>query len=108
MLIGCGSDNKLAAATEHTVEISELYPTDETLDPGGTTTVTAIFDYSGAEADLIFNWTTDSGDIFGDGSVVTYIAPDTPGTDTIRLELTDGFATAEQSIMVEVVTLEPL
>lgn len=91
---------------QHTVEISELYLTDQIVDSGDTTTVVATFDYSGDEADLIFSWTADSGDIFGDGAVATYIAPDLPGTDIIRLELSDGFAIAEESVTVEVAALE--
>ena len=108
MLIGCSSDDTLTAPMQHTIEISELYLTDLLLDPGETTTVIATFDYSGDEADLIFRWATDSGQIVGDGSTVTYIASNTPGSDTIRLELTDGFANAELSIMVEIVALESL
>lgn len=109
MLIGCSSDDTLTSPTRYTViDINELEVTHQTLAPGGTTTVIAAFDYSGDEADLIFGWEARSGQIVGDASTVTYIASNTPGTDTITLALTDGFAMAEHSITVEVVAPESL
>ncbi len=108
MLIGCGGDEILTAPIRHTVEISELVPTSQTLDPGATTTVAVTFNYSGDEADLIFRWEASSGQIIGSTSSVTYVASDVPGAHTITLELTDGFAVAEESVTVEVIALQPL
>ncbi len=39
---------------------------------------------------------------------MTYVASDTPGTHTITLQLTDGFAMAEHAIMVEVLAQQSL
>ena len=108
LLIGCDTDPTLSSPIRHTVEISELNLTDQTLEAGGTATITATFDYSGDEADLIFRWQTSSGQIIGGASSVTYVAADTPGTHTITLQLTDGFAVAEHAITIEVLAQQSL
>ncbi len=108
MLIGCSDDETLTPRIRHTVEISELSLTSQTLDPGGTTTVTATFNYSGDEADLIFRWEASSGQIIGDTSTVTYVASNATGTPTITLALTDGFAMVEHSITVKIVAPQSL
>ena len=108
ILIGCDTDQTVTPPIRHTVGISELHLTNRTLEQGGTTTITATFDYSGDNADLIFGWKASSGQIIGDASSVTYVAPDTPGRHTITLQLTDGFAMAEGSVTVEVHALQSL
>lgn len=108
ILVGCDTDPTLTPPVRHTVEISELKLTDQTLEAGGTTTITAAFDYSGDEADLIFRWEASSGQIVGETSSVTYVASDTPGTHTITLQLTDGFAVAERAITVDVLAPQSL
>ena len=108
ILAGCDTDPTLTPPVRHTVEISELNLTDSTLEAGGTTTITATFDYSGDEADLIFTWEASRGQIVGETSSVTYVASDTPGTHTITLQLTDGFAIAERAITVEVLSQQSL
>ena len=107
-LIGCDTDQTVAPPIRHTVEISELHLTNLTLEPGGTATITATFDYSGDKADLIFGWEASSGQIVGEASSVTYVAPNTPGRHTIRLQLTDGFTMAEHSVTVEVLAAQSL
>ena len=108
ILIGCDTDQTLTPPVRHTVEISELSLTNQTLEAGGTATITATFDYSGDPADLIFRWETSSGQIIGEGSSVTYVAADTPGTHTITLQLTDGFATTKHAITVEILAQQSL
>ena len=108
MLIGCSGDDTLTVPTRHTVELSKLNLTTQTLGPGDTTAVIAAFEYSGDEGDLIFRWEASGGQIVGNASSVTYIAPDATGVHTIRLQLTDGFAIAEQAVTVEVVALQSL
>ena len=98
----------LTSPMPQTLGITKLSLTDETLEPGGTTTVTTTFDYSGDEADLLFRWNASSGQIIGDASVVTYVAPNMAGTHTITLELTDGFEIVEHFIAVEVVASQSL
>ena len=39
---------------------------------------------------LIYAWSANSGKIVGDGDTVTWIAPETPGTYTIGVTVTDG------------------
>ena len=56
ILIGCDTDQTLTHPVRHTVEISELSLTNQTIEAGGTATVTVTFDYSGDAADLIFRW----------------------------------------------------
>ena len=90
------------------MEISNLNLTNQTLEAGGTATISATFDYSGDEADLIFRWEASSGQIIGEASTVTYVASDTPGTHTVTLQLTDGFAMAEHAITVEVLAQQSL
>lgn len=108
ILVGCSSDETLTSPIRYTVEISELNLTNQILNPGGTATVTAIFDYSGDGADLIFRWSASSGRIVGNASSVIYVASDMPGTHTITLELTDGFEVVERSITVEVIAPQSL
>ena len=108
ILIACDTDPTLTPPIRHAVEITELNLTNQTLEAGGTTTITTTFDYSGDEADLIFRWTATSGQIVGEESSVTYVASDTPGIHTITLQLTDGFAIAEHTITVEVLTQQSL
>ncbi|MCE2395970.1 hypothetical protein J4G02_15500 [Candidatus Poribacteria bacterium] len=108
ILVGCDTDPTPTSAIRHTVEINELNLTSQTLEAGSTTTITATFDYSGDEADLIFRWEASSGQIIGETSSVTYVASDTPGTHTITLQLTDGFALAEHVITVEVLAQQSL
>ena len=108
ILVGCEADQTLTPPIRHTVEITELTLTNQTLEAGGTTTITATFDYSGDEADLIFKWQASSGQIIGESSSVTYVASTTPGTHTITLQLTDGFAMAEHAITVEVFAQQSL
>lgn len=108
ILVGCDTDSTLTPPIRHTVEVSELSLADQTLAAGGTTTIAATFDYSGDEADLIFRWEASSGQIVGEGSSVTYVASDRPGTHTITLQLTDGFAMAKHTITVEVLTQQSL
>ena len=108
ILVGCDTDQTLTPPIRHTVGISGLSLTNQTLEAGGTTTITATFDYSGDEADLIFRWEASSGQIVGEASSVTYVASDTPGPHTITLQLTDGFAMAEHAITVEVLAQQSL
>ena len=108
ILIGCETDQTLTPPIRHTVEISNLNLTNQTLEAGGTTTISATFDYSGDEADLIFRWEASSGQIIGEASTVTYVASDTPGAHTVTLQLTDGFAMAEHAITVEVLAQQSL
>lgn len=107
-LVGCDTDSTLTPPIRHTIEITELNLTNRTLEAGGTTTITTTFDYSGNAADLIFRWMASSGQIVGEESSATYVASDTPGRHTITLQLTDGFAMAEQSVTVEVLALQSL
>ena len=108
ILVGCETDQTLTAPIRHTVAVTGLNLINQTLEAGGTTTITATFDYSGDEADLIFRWQASSGQIIGESSSVTYVASTTPGTHTIMLQLTDGFAMAEHAITVEVFAQQSL
>lgn len=42
------------------------------------------------EDELSYTWTADSGTISGSGSVVSWIAPEAPGTYTVSVEVSDG------------------
>ena len=108
ILIGCDTDPTLTPPIRHTVEITGLNLANQTIEAGGTTTITATFDYSGDEANLMFRWQASSGQIIGESSSVTYVASTTPGTHTITLQLTDGFAMAEHAITVEVFAQQSL
>ncbi|MYE88663.1 hypothetical protein F4X33_06680 [Candidatus Poribacteria bacterium] len=108
ILIACDTDPTLTPPVRHTVEINDLTLTNQTVEAGGTTTITVMFDYSGDEADLIFRWEASSGEIIGDASSVTYVTSDIPGTHKVTLQLTDGFATVERAITVEVLAQQSL
>ena len=108
ILCGCGDDENPTQPIQNVLEIKELSITDQPLEVGNTATVTALINYSGDEVDLIYTWKATSGKIFGEASSVAYLAPDRPGTDTITLELTDGFVVEKHSIIVEVVETHSL
>ncbi len=107
VLTGCGND-PLTNPVRNTLEISGLSLTNQTVNAGDTATVTALTNYSGQAGDLIYTWKATAGKIIGTTASVTYLAPDTPGTYTITLELTDGFVVDQRSITVEVIASHSL
>lgn len=96
----CETENLLNLDAE-TLEIS-LKADTQMLNIGDTTTITATVDYSGDASDLDYIWNVSNGKIAGEGDSVVYVAPDSAGTYTITLEVTDGIVSDRQEIRIEV------
>lgn len=74
----------------------------QTLNIGDTTTITATVNYSGDSAVLVYEWNASGGRIVGHGESVVYVAPESAGTYTITLEVSDGTVTERNDIRMEV------
>ncbi len=102
LIAGCDTENLLGLDDE-ILEVTTLSADSQTLNIGDTTNVTATVNYSGNTNALGYTWRTTGGKIVGDGRNVIYAAPETAGTYTITLEVTDGTATARKDIRIEVI-----
>lgn len=100
-LISACDTNNLLSIDKEMLEI-DLEADSQTLNIGDTTTITAKVTYSGDSADLDYEWEASSGRIVGEGKNVVFVAPESAGTYTITLEITDGTVTARQDIQIEV------
>lgn len=100
IISACDTDNLLNIDAE-TLEI-DLESDTQTLNIGDTTTITATVDYSGDASVLDFIWKSSDGRIVGSGNSVVFVAPESAGTNTITLEVTDGNVTERADIRIEV------
>lgn len=100
LISACDTNGFLNIDTE-TLEI-DLESEAQTINIGDTTTITATVDYSGDASDLDFEWHASDGRIVGSGNSVVYVAPESAGTNTITLEVTDGNVTERADIRIEV------
>ena len=100
LISACETDNLLNIDAE-TLEIT-LNADTQMLNIGDTTTITATVNYSGDASALDFIWKVSNGRIVGDGNSVVYVAPESAGTNTITLEVTDGNVSDRQDIRIEV------
>ncbi len=100
LVSACDTDN-LLSIDEEMLDL-DLQSNSHTLNIGDTTTITATVDYSADTDVLVYKWNTDGGKIVGEGTNVVYIAPDTDGTFTITLEVTDGTVTTRDDIRITV------
>ena len=89
--------------------ISSLTSNEEQIAPAGISRVECIAsDPDGDELNYI--WSASGGNISGEGPVVTWTAPDAPGTYTLTVEITDGKsgeATAQLTIDVIAINHPP-
>lgn len=69
--------------------ISSLTANEEEINPAGSCQVECIAS-DPDEDELSYIWSAGGGNISGEGSIVTWIAPDAPGDYTIVVEVTDG------------------
>ena len=69
--------------------ILSLTTNEEWVVPSGSCQVECIASDSDGDS-LGYVWSASGGDIFREGSVVTWIAPDAPGAYTITVEVADG------------------
>ncbi len=99
LISACETDNLLNIDAE-TLEIA-LKADTQMLNIGDTTTIIATV-YSGDASALDFIWKVSNGRIVGDGNSVVYVAPESAGTNTITLEVTDGNVSDRQDIRIEV------
>ena len=80
----------------------DLQSETQTLNIGDTTTINATVNYSGNPAVLVYEWNATGGKIIGDGDSVVYVAPESAGTYTISLEVSDRTVTERNDIRIEV------
>ncbi len=97
---GCDTNN-LLSIDEEMLDI-DLQSESQTLNIGDTTTINATVNYSGDSAVLVYEWDASGGRIVGDGASVVYVAPESAGTYTITLEVSDGTVTQSNDIRIEV------
>jgi hypothetical protein len=58
---------------------------------------------SSTNGELVYEWSCDGGDISGEGSLITWTAPDTEGDVTVTVVVTDvGHITVSKSIILSV------
>lgn len=93
--------NNLLSMDKEMLEI-DLESESQTLNIGDTTTITATVDYSGDPVVLVYEWNASDGRVIGDGTSVVYVAPESAGTYTITLEVSDGTVTERSDIRIEV------
>ena len=96
----CDTSNLLSVDSE-TLEV-DLKSESHALNIGDTTTITAIVDYSGDPAALVYEWDASGGRISGDGTSVVYVAPETAGTYRVTLKVSGEMATSRANISIEV------
>ena len=96
-IIGCSPPNQPPVITNLTVS-------EERISPSARDQLECIVsDPDGDE--LEYNWSASDGHISGKGAIITWTAPQTPGSYTITVEVTDdrgGEAAAQMTIAVEV------
>lgn len=80
----------------------DLESESNTISIGDTTTISATITYTGNTEVLVYKWSTTGGRISGEGSSVVFIAPETEGTYTITLEVSDGTVTESSDIRIGV------
>ena len=80
----------------------DLASNSNTINIGDTTTISATVTYSGNTDVLVYRWSTTGGRISGEGSNVVYIAPETEGSYTITLEVSDGTVTERDEVRISV------
>jgi len=69
--------------------ISSLTANEEEINPAGSCQIECIAS-DPDEDELSYIWSTDGGNISGEGSIVTWMAPDAAGAYTIAVKVTDG------------------
>jgi hypothetical protein len=63
---------------------------------------------SGTNGELVYEWSYNGGEIFGEGSLITWTAPDTSGYVTVTAKVFDGAANwVRKNVVFEVVDCSP-
>lgn len=100
LISACDTEN-LLSIDKKMIDL-DLESESQTLNIGDTTTIKATVNYSGNSAALVYEWQASGGRIVGDGTSVVYVAPESAGTYTITLEVSDGTVTVRADIRIEV------
>ena len=90
--------------------ISSLTANEEQITPAGICQIECIASDPDGDS-LSYIWLAGGGNISGEGSIVTWIAPDAPGAYTITVEVTDGRggeATTQLTINVVAINHPPV
>jgi len=62
---------------------------------------------SGTNGELVYEWSCDDGEISGEGSMITWTAPDTEGAVTVKVKVFDGIGNwVRENVAFEVVRCE--
>ena len=100
LISACDIEDPLSLNTEM-LDV-DLATESNTINIGDTTTISATTTYSGNSDALVYTWSATGGRISGEGSSVIYIAPETEGTYTITLEVSDGTVTEKSELRITV------
>ena len=100
LILGCGEDFSILTGT---IDISHLDAVQSSIGVRETTTVEAVVAYSGDETVLMYTWTANGGSVKGYGGRATYVAPSSPGTYVVRLVVSDGVISSEETVEIRVV-----
>ncbi len=100
VLTGCDINDPLSLDSEM-LDV-DLASASNSINIGDTTTISATITYSGNTDVLVFKWSATGGRISGEGANVVYIAPETEGSYTITLEVSDGTVTEKDELRITV------
>lgn len=100
LISACDTDNLLDIDREM-LDI-DLETDLQTINIGDTTKINAHIDYSGNTAVLVYEWDTNGGRIVGEGTSIIFVAPETAGTYTITLKVSDGTESVQKNIQIQV------
>ena len=100
VLTGCDINDPISLDSEM-LDV-DLASASNSINIGDTTTISATITYSGNADVLVYRWSTSGGRISGEGANVVYIAPETEGSYTITLEVSDGTVTEKDELRITV------
>ena len=100
VLTGCDINDPISLDSEM-LDV-DLASASNSINIGDTTTISATITYSGNTDVLVFKWSATGGRISGEGANVVYIAPETEGSYTITLEVSDGTVTEKDELRITV------
>ncbi len=88
--------------------ITTLSPSATEVARGGSCTVNCVASDPNTDDTLTYSWSASGGAISGTGSTVTWTAPDTEGSYTVTVTVSDGDKSVSDSCNIQVVNTPPV